>query len=102
MTFSSYYAASSTSGIFTAGRSIHIHKRYPNWLWSEVNVNNVAIIVPNESIFHYIVGFGDGSVKLFDIRTPHAGVATFSDLDCPILDCRLQVNKYYLSNTASF
>ena len=53
LTFSSYYAASSTSGIFTAG-------------------------------------FGDGSVKLFDIRTPDAGVATFSDLESPILDCRLQ------------
>ena len=37
------------------------------------------------------LGFGDGSVKLFDIRTPEAGVATFSDLQSPILDCRLQV-----------
>jgi len=53
LTFSSYYAASSTSGIFTAG-------------------------------------FGDGSVKLFDIRTPDAGVATFSDLESKILECRLQ------------
>ena len=39
----------------------------------------------------YFLGFGDGSVKLFDIRTPEAGVATFSDLQSPILDCRLQV-----------
>ena len=40
----------------------------------------------------FFLGFGDGSVKLFDIRTPEAGVATFSDLQSPILDCRLQVH----------
>ena len=38
-----------------------------------------------------LLGFGDGSVKLFDIRTPDTGVATFSDMNSPILDCRLQV-----------
>ena len=55
--FSSYYAAASTSGIFTAG-------------------------------------FGDGSVKLFDIRVKNSRVATFSDLDSPVLECRLQETNY--------
>ena len=43
-------------------------------------------------------GFGDGSVKLFDIRTPDTGVATFSDMNSPILDCRLQVFIFILLN----
>ena len=53
----------------------------------------MALLLLGHSIIFNLIftGFGDGSVKLFDIRTPDAGVATFSDLESPVLDCRLQV-----------
>ena len=84
LTFSSYYAASSTSGIFTAG----LLKTFVNHIHSLLHNRRF------ESKYNILIcqiGFGDGSVKLFDIRTPDAGVATFSDLESKILECRLQV-----------
>ena len=38
----------------------------------------------------FTAGFGDGSVKLFDIRSRDSRVATFNELDSPVLECRLQ------------
>ena len=38
----------------------------------------------------FTAGFGDGSVKLFDIRARNSRVATFNELESPVLECRLQ------------
>ncbi len=41
-------------------------------------------------------GFSDGSVRLYDVRSPDSLVMTFEGKGSPVLDCRLKGDKQHL------